>query len=244
MPPDSEPPEKPPDDDDLERRARRRASSRAYQQSHKKEIAERERQRRQNPEYLEKRRASGRESRRKQIFKSVYGISTADYEIMAKRQGGLCKLCKRKPANRLAVDHCHATNKVRSLLCLNCNSMLGFSGDDPICLEAGAAYLRDSRGESHTPDEVGQLDLFQPCPDMETGERGPMVALFGRLIRVGNQRSGSDTVYVVAEADPVKAAEIIRANVAGPNGELEDLGRASAKLLETLALRPGQFTSL
>jgi len=66
--------------------------------------------------------------------------------------------------------------------------------------------------------------------------------LFGRLIRVGDRRAGSDVVYVVAESDPVKAAEIIRNNVAGPNVDLEDLGRVTAKLLEALALQPGQFT--
>jgi hypothetical protein len=66
--------------------------------------------------------------------------------------------------------------------------------------------------------------------------------LFGRLIRVGDRRAGSDVVYVVAEADPTKAAEIIRNNVTGPGVELEDLGRVTAKLLEALALQPGQFT--
>src|SRR5260370_13498712 len=108
---------------------------------------------------------------------------------MAERRGGRCKLCKRKPDEPLSVDHCHAVNKVRSLLCRNCNCMLGFAGDDPILLEAGSAYLRAFRGESRTPDEVGQLDFFRPCPDMETRERGGMVALFGPLIRVGNQQS-------------------------------------------------------
>jgi hypothetical protein len=35
----------------------------------------------------------------------------------------------------------------------------------------------------------------------------------------------------VAEADPTKAVDIIRRNIAGPNVELEDLGRVSDKLL-------------
>jgi hypothetical protein len=65
--------------------------------------------------------------------------------------------------------------------------------------------------------------------------------LFGRLIRVGDRRAESGAVYVVAEADPVKAADIIRNNVAGPHVELEDLGRVNAKLLDALALKPGEF---
>jgi hypothetical protein len=63
--------------------------------------------------------------------------------------------------------------------------------------------------------------------------------LFGRLVRVGKREAG--TVYVVAEADPATAMEIIRNNVAGPHVELEDLGRVSASLLKALALQPGQF---
>jgi hypothetical protein len=64
--------------------------------------------------------------------------------------------------------------------------------------------------------------------------------LFGRLIRIGNRREGQDAIYVVAEADPTKAVDIIRRNIAGPNVELEDLGRVSDKLL--VALASGQFT--
>jgi hypothetical protein len=66
--------------------------------------------------------------------------------------------------------------------------------------------------------------------------------VFGRLIRVGNRREGQDAIYVVAEADPTNALDIVRRNVAGPNVELEDLGRVNDKLLVALALQPGQFT--
>jgi hypothetical protein len=45
----------------------------------------------------------------------------------------------------------------------------------------------------------------------------------------------------VAEADPVKAEDIIRRNVAGPHVELEDLGRVNSDLLTALGLKPGQF---
>ena len=72
-------------------------------------------------------------------------------------------------------------------------------------------------------------------------ESGGRAVLFGRLIRIGNRREGQDAIYVVAEADPTKAVDIIRRNIAGPNVELEDLGRVSDKLLVALALQPGQF---
>jgi hypothetical protein len=65
---------------------------------------------------------------------------------------------------------------------------------------------------------------------------------FGRLIRVGDRRAGPDVVYVVAEADPEQAMEIIRRNVTGPGVELEDLGRVNEGLLRALGLQQGQFT--
>jgi hypothetical protein len=66
---------------------------------------------------------------------------------------------------------------------------------------------------------------------------------FGRLIRVGNRRGGAKTtVYVVAEAEPGKAIDILKLGVSGPFDEYEDLGRVSEKLLVALDLQPGQFS--
>jgi hypothetical protein len=70
-----------------------------------------------------------------------------------------------------------------------------------------------------------------------------LIVRFGRLIRVGNRREGAGAVYVVAEADPVKAMDVIRHNVAGPNVELEDLGRVTDQLLNALALGEGPVHS-
>jgi hypothetical protein len=62
----------------------------------------------------------------------------------------------------------------------------------------------------------------------------------GRLIRVKNRRGDADAVvYVVAEPDPAKAMDIIKA--AGLGDDLEDLGRVSEAVLNALALQPGQF---
>lgn len=67
---------------------------------------------------------------------------------------------------------------------------------------------------------------------------------FGRLIRVGNRRDDPNgVVYVVAEADPLKAMEIIKVKVTGSEVDLEDLGRVADSLLKVLGLEPGQFTA-
>lgn len=62
-------------------------------------------------------------------FRQVrYGISTAEYERMKEAQGGVCKMCGSPPGPTkcLAVDHDHATGRVRGLLCIRCNSQLGW----------------------------------------------------------------------------------------------------------------------
>lgn len=72
-----------------------------------------------------------------------YGITLATYEEMLTGQGG-CAICGRAEnvaGNRLAVDHCHVTGKVRGLLCTPCNTMLGSAQDDVDRLTAAAAYL-------------------------------------------------------------------------------------------------------
>lgn len=82
-------------------------------------------------------------------LRRVYGISLEDYNWLLTVQGGVCAICRRpesvphkkgKP-KKLTVDHCHATGKVRGLLCQKCNSILGYSEDQPLVLLAAAEYL-------------------------------------------------------------------------------------------------------
>lgn len=57
-----------------------------------------------------------------------FGITEADYEKLLNEQGGVCAICGGQPDTRwkiFAVDHDHATGKVRGLLCMVCNTMLG-----------------------------------------------------------------------------------------------------------------------
>lgn len=73
-----------------------------------------------------------------------YGLSLEQYKQMLQAQNGVCKICKgldNGPWNRLAVDHCHTTGKVRGLLCAKCNKGLGQFCDNPQLLKQAAEYL-------------------------------------------------------------------------------------------------------
>jgi glycosyltransferase involved in cell wall biosynthesis len=68
-------------------------------------------------------------------YQRTYGITLDDYNKMFNNQKGKCAICRmpetaqRKDKAgplRLAVDHNHKTNKVRGLLCMKCNVVLGY----------------------------------------------------------------------------------------------------------------------
>jgi hypothetical protein len=81
-------------------------------------------------------------------LKKSYGISLDDWEAMYKAQGGVCAVCKMDETEKgsryanLAVDHCHATGRVRGLLCNACNRAAGFLQDNPETALRLASYLR------------------------------------------------------------------------------------------------------
>ena len=55
-----------------------------------------------------------------------YGLSLTDYETLFQRQNGMCAICQTKPEQSLSVDHDHKTGQVRGLLCIRCNTGLGY----------------------------------------------------------------------------------------------------------------------
>jgi recombination endonuclease VII len=124
--------------EDEEFRERVKAQKRISRAAHKEEINERRRLK-----SLAKRLAD-----RWLRLRQVYGISKDEYETMVARQGGVCGICKRPPVEPLLVDHCHATGKVRKLLCRKCNTVLGFCRDDHRLLTAAADYLTQAAAKA------------------------------------------------------------------------------------------------
>jgi hypothetical protein len=73
-----------------------------------------------------------------------HGLSLQAYRAMRERQKNVCGICK-TPGKPLCVDHCHATGKVRGLLCRDCNLGLGNYKDNPVFTRAATAYLEAAR---------------------------------------------------------------------------------------------------
>jgi hypothetical protein len=78
-----------------------------------------------------------------------YGISLEEYSKILEIQNGVCAICNEKcPTGRnLAVDHCHATGKVRGLLCVRCNQGLGHFMDKEDLINNMLNYVRIHKHE-------------------------------------------------------------------------------------------------
>lgn len=115
-------------------RTRILAANRAYRQS--------ERGKQTQARYQEKRRARPDKTARntKHRLKYRYGITLEDYQRMVLAQKG-CAVCG-VTSSRLVIDHCHASGKVRGLLCNRCNYGIGVFKDSAVQLENAAMYLR------------------------------------------------------------------------------------------------------
>ncbi|MEV7492135.1 endonuclease VII domain-containing protein [Streptomyces anulatus] len=88
-----------------------------------------------------------------QSLRRLYGITLDQYNEMLAKQDHLCALCGERPDTdrRMHVDHCHATGKIRALLCHHCNLLLGNAKDSTARLHQAIAYLQrhnDTQGVS------------------------------------------------------------------------------------------------
>lgn len=69
-----------------------------------------------------------------------YGLTEVHYKKLRKNQGNRCAICKE--VSKLVIDHNHETGSVRGLLCVFCNSGLGFFKDNRQYLWWAGQYLK------------------------------------------------------------------------------------------------------
>jgi hypothetical protein len=97
-----------------------------------------------------------RDRQRRRTIEKKYGVSFETVELLFQKQRESCAICGKhwtaceKAKNsrydgvflqHLYVDHCHATGKVRGLLCNKCNTAIAMLDEDRARFSAAAEYL-------------------------------------------------------------------------------------------------------
>lgn len=85
-------------------------------------------------------------ARKKREKTSRVSIPADEYAALMTAQNGQCAICKcdsgiNNRGDKLAVDHCHTSGKIRGLLCHKCNTALGLMKDSQENLHAAIRYL-------------------------------------------------------------------------------------------------------
>lgn len=84
-----------------------------------------------NREYVNARKTAS-------YYRCKYGLTMNEVTVL--RSAG-CSVCG--STDRVVIDHCHITEKVRGALCNNCNVALGHAKESPERLRQLASYLEE-----------------------------------------------------------------------------------------------------
>jgi hypothetical protein len=95
-------------------------------------------------------------------FMREYGLTEQALVELIESQGGVCAICRYRPAEH--VDHDHLTGEVRGVLCFPCNAALGHFKDRIDLLMRAANYLETSTWQkSRTCTGVFRLTSPRPA---------------------------------------------------------------------------------
>ena len=88
------------------------------------------------------------QKRRNTHLRDTYGIDQEAFDWLLDTQKGLCAICEELLAlegpnrsKRACIDHDHVTNKVRGILCHECNLAVGLLQDNPTRMVSAANYV-------------------------------------------------------------------------------------------------------
>lgn len=86
-------------------------------------------------------RDRGREHEQRRRLRR-YGITQEQYDKLLADQGNRCPGCATDDpgVKGWSIDHSHASGRVRALLCMRCNTMLGLADEDPTMLRRLADF--------------------------------------------------------------------------------------------------------
>lgn len=121
-----------------ERIAARKEASRRYYERNKDLVNDKAKRRYESNKELAIKRARARK------LLVNYGLTVDDYNARLYAQGGVCAICKERPApsNPFVVDHCHDTGRVRGIVHRKCNTAIGMLRDSPALVASALEYLR------------------------------------------------------------------------------------------------------
>jgi len=81
-------------------------------------------------------------------IKQIYGISREEFEALICIQDFRCAICRKEidptvnsKKSKALIDHNHKSGKIRGIVCINCNSILGYCKEDPKILLEAIRYL-------------------------------------------------------------------------------------------------------
>ena len=95
--------------------------------------------------YSKYRKLYGPRSRELRLFRE-YGMSAGQYALLLEKQLNVCAICRLacSSGRKLAVDHSHRSGRIRGLLCVRCNLMVGLSMDSSEILSLASKYLLEN----------------------------------------------------------------------------------------------------
>jgi len=122
----------------------RRKKDKEYREKNKDKVRDRNKKNwRKRKEFYSSER--GIESSRRSHLKRKYDMTLEEYNHILEKQENTCAICGNHETTKrnrfLTVDHCHETNKIRGLLCNNCNRTLGLLGENIETLKKMIEYL-------------------------------------------------------------------------------------------------------
>lgn len=87
-------------------------------------------------------------NRKKYHIAFKYNLTMMEFEKMVLDQNNKCKICNNEftdcSKRTMHIDHCHNSEKVRGLLCSQCNTALGLFNDEVSNLENAIKYLKEN----------------------------------------------------------------------------------------------------
>jgi len=84
-------------------------------------------------------------AKRRYYLQHQYKLTPEQLETLLTKQKYQCAICYRplKAIRKWHIDHCHDTKKIRGILCVACNHLLGCARDNLAILGRATKYLEE-----------------------------------------------------------------------------------------------------